>query len=755
MAKINFVVISVFLLFGEYSFSQNSKWENFTDYKNITSLATDTAAGKLYCASNGGMFVVELSTGKILNKYENLNGLISNDLTSLAIDNNNRLWIGASDGSISILNLQNLSWKYIFDIKNSTETNKIINYLYLSGSYMFVATGYGIQKISTSNFNFVDAPYYKLGNFPNNTIVYAITTNNNILYAATKSGVAYANFSTSNLNNPSSWTNYSGSVMNAEVRTIETYDNKIFAGSLTGYSYYNGINWLLYPNASVSNQNTIFIKTIGSNIYFISGNSVYYSNSSDLSSLQLFQSPDNYSTLSFDKNLNPVLGLTGNGVVLNSSGYDNFQFPNGPYTNSFNQIVIDNDNNIWAAGGTSNAGIYKFDGRVWENYNTTTHPEIGNSNTFSKVAYGNGIVWALGFGGGPTLIQGNNIQNYNTSNSNLPGIPGSANFTPCSGGSYDLNGVFWLSLFNSNSGRFLYAYTGSNQWTGFILGSNQLTEIAVDSYNTKWIVSGSVQAAGVYFFNENGSLTNPSDDIIGFYNNADFGPEITNITDVIVDKNNEVWITTNNGIFIINNPYAAIQNPLQKPRPQKLGIISGNLKVPFTENCISITYDILNDKWVGTETNGVFHLSADGSTLIQQLNTAKTPILADKIPTIAVSNETGKAFFGTQKGLSSYLTDAIEPVQDFDQIVASPNPYFVPSDVNLKIDGLVENSIIKIITLNGEIINEFDSPGGRIAFWDGKNNINNQYASTGIYIIVAYNTDGSKVGTGKVAVVNK
>ncbi|MBK8553353.1 MAG: hypothetical protein IPL53_20735 [Ignavibacteria bacterium] len=703
------------------------------------------------------MFVVELSTGKILNKYENLNGLISNELTSLAIDNNNRLWIGASDGSISILNLQNLSWKYIFDIKNSTETNKIINYLYLSGSYMYVATGYGIQKISTSNFNFVDAPYYKLGNFPNNTIVYALTSNNNFLYAATKSGVAYANFLSSNLNNPASWINYSGSVLNAEVRTIETYDNKVFAGSLTGFSYYNGINWLLYPNTSVSNQNTKFIKTIGSNIYFISGNSVYYSNSSNLSGLTSFQSPNNYSIISFDQNLNPALGLTDNGVVLNSSGYDIFQFPNSPYTNSFNQIVIDDNNNIWVAGGTTNAGIYKYDGRVWENYNTTTHPEIGNSNWFQKVAYGNGIIWALGFGGGPTLIQGNTIQNYNTTNSNLPGIPGAngANFTASFGGAYDLNGVFWMTLFNSNSGRFLYAYTGSNQWTGFILGSNQLSEIAVDSYNTKWIVSGSVQAAGVYFFNENGSLTNPSDDIYGFYNNADFGPEITNITDVIVDKNNEVWITTNNGIFIINNPYAAIQNPLQKPRPQKLGIISGNLKVPFTENCISITYDILNDKWVGTETNGVFHLSSDGSTLIQQLNTAKTPILANKIPTIAVSNETGKAFFGTQKGLSSYLTDAIEPVQDFDQIIASPNPYLLPSDVNLKIDGLVENSIIKIITLNGEIINEFDSPGGRIAFWDGKNNINNQYASTGIYIIVAYNTDGSKVGTGKVAVVNK
>ncbi len=489
-------------------------------------------------------------------------------------------------------------------------------------------------------------------------------------------------------------------------------------------------------------------------MYFISENTVYYSNKNNLAAVNQFQNSNSYSTLSYDNRLNPILGLVGSGILINTDNYSQFRFPNSPYSNEFNQIVIDGDNNIWAAGG--NFGIYKFDGKIWDNYNTTSHPEIGNSNIFQKIAYGNGSVWALGFGGGPTMILGNTIRNFNPSNSNLPGTPGSGgeNFCPAYGGAYDLNGVFWVTFFNSNSGRFLYAYTGNDQWLGFFLGSNQLSDVAVDSYNTKWIVSSSVQAAGVYFFNENGSIDSANNDIVGFYTGSDFGPEVTNVTDVIVDKNNEVWITTNNGVFIINNPFAAIQNPSQKPRPQKLGIISGNLKVPFTENCISITNDILNDKWIGTETNGVFHLSADGSTLIQQLTTANSPILSNKIPTLAVSNVTGKAYFGTQKGLSSYQTDAIEPVPDYDEIVFSPNPFLLPSNVNLKIDGLVENSTIKIITLNGEVVNEFDTPGGRIAFWDGKNS-NNEFAATGIYIIVAFNNDGSKVGTGKVAVVKK
>ncbi len=757
MSKRNFVVLAIFFFLINTSYPQNSKWENYTDLKSVTSIAVDNNSSKTYCASGGGLFVVDNLTGKVTTKYSNINGLINNELTSLAIDNNGRLWIGAIDGSISILNLQNLTWKYIFDIKNSSETNKIIYFLYPSGNFMFVATGYGIQKISTYNFNFVDAPYYKLGNFPISTTVYALTSNGNILYAATSLGVAYANFINSNLNDPLSWTNYNAAPLNAEVKTIEAFQNKIFAGSDHGFWYLDGTSWLPYPNSSVSNQPTKFIKAIGSSIYFITTNNIYFAQGSNLSVISQFQGSNNYSVIGNDNALNPIAGLSDNGIFINVSGNYNFVYPDGPYTNVFSQIVIDETNNIWAAGGLPGNGFYKFDGVHWENYTTSTHPEIGSSNWFQKIAAGNGNIWAMGYGGGATLISGNTITNFNTSNSILPGIINDPNFCATYGGAYDNDGIFWLTFFSTNSSRSLYAYAGNNQWIGFanpsILGSANLGDVAVDSYNTKWIVSDGSQK-GLYFFNENGTLTNPADDIYGIYGLSDFGSEVAAISDVIVDKNNEIWASSNNGVFIINNPLGAIQNPSQKPRPQKLGIISGNLKVPFTENCRTLADDILNDKWIGTATNGVFHLSSDGSTLLGQYNTSQSPILANQINTIDVSNKTGRAYFGTLNGLSSLATDAIEPVALFGKIIASPNPYLIPSSVGLKIDGLIENSVIKIITLSGEIVNEFDSPGGRIATWNGYNQ-QNQLTPTGIYIIVAYNKDGSEVGTGKVAIVRK
>lgn len=147
---------------------------------------------------------------------------------------------------------------------------------------MFVATGYGIQKISVTSLNFIDAPYYKLGSFPVNTIVYSLVTKGDVLYAATKAGVAWANYVTANLNNPSSWSNYNNAPLNAEVRAIESLGNFVFAGSDGGLNYFDGNNWLPYPNGNVSSLSIKDIDAVGDYITFIGGNNVFFAGSSNL-----------------------------------------------------------------------------------------------------------------------------------------------------------------------------------------------------------------------------------------------------------------------------------------------------------------------------------------------------------------------------------------------------------------------------------------------------------------------------------------
>jgi hypothetical protein len=547
--------------------------------------------------------------------------------------------------------------------------------------------------------------------------------------------------------------------MNVNTIAMESAGGKLFAGSEAGFVYFDGTNWNSYPNVNVNSKFTRSIKSIGNTLYFISNSSanngsIYSADLNNLPVVNPYLISGNLLTLASDGQ-NLIVGTSEQGTYINKSSGYGYVFPNCPNRIFFNQVTYDDNGNIWAAAGTPDGGFYKYDGNTWYNYTTDIYPQIGPSNWFKKVIPSGNSIWGIGYGSGATLINGSSIINYNHSNSNLPGFSGDPNFVPLASGATDNAGRFWLILYQTNAAS-LYAYKGDSAFLkfdnpGIIQGVNaRFSNIAIDNYNTKWIACAN--PAGLYFFNENGTDTVFSDDIYGFYPATDMA--VSEVTDVVIEKNGEVWFSTDNGVFIINNPFAAIQNPANKPTPVKLGIISGNLRVPFTENCRCIHSDILNEKWIGTQSNGVFHLSEDGSTLLEEFNSSNSPVLYNFINSISVSRKTGKAYFGTDKGLFVYQTNAVEPVANFDKIKCMPNPYLIPSTVDLKIDGLVEGSTVKILTLNGEVINEFDSPGGRIATWNGLNK-KGVLVPSGIYIIVAYNKDASKVGKGKVAIIRK
>jgi ligand-binding sensor domain-containing protein len=753
---ISIIFLIVFLSLSNSTFAVK-KWNNYTDLKNVISIASDKYNQIAYCGTSGGLFVVDLSNNSILKKYTNIEGLVNNNITSVAVDNSDRLWIGSSDGSICILDYNKSSFKYIFDIKNSTENDKSVNSFVFSGNNVFVATGFGIIKISTVTLNFVDAPYYQLGGFTLKTKVSDITVLGNIIYAATASGIANANYISSNLNSPSSWNNYSGSPLNANVKSIKSFDGKIFAGSATGFMYFDGTTWILYPNSAIATASITSIAAIGSKLYFVANNKTYFTPKDTLVNVYNFNVNDICNVVSQDKNGNPLLGIYENGLY----NLGIYVAPNCPNRSSFNSISEDHLGNVWGASGLGDGGFYKFDGTNWTTYTNQFYPALGSSNNFRYMFCGNNTVWALNYGNGIVSITDTTLRLYNSYNTNLPGSENGSNYCVPSGGAYDNNGVFWIDLYQTGTGKGFYAKTNDSIWTGITnpgIIYNQFTRFEnfiVDNYNTKWAVLSNYSAyKGIYFFNEN-NLLDTNDNISGKYDVSVFSVEA--VYYVTIDKNNVVWIATNNGVFTIDNPLAAIQNPNNPPTPQKVGIISGNLKVPFTESSICIAVDVLNEKWIGTQNNGVFHLSEDGSTLIETFNVNNSPILSNTINSIVVSAKTGKAYFGTLNGLSSIQTNAIQPVEKFDKIICKPNPYVLPSTKNptLTIDGLVENSIIKIITLNGEVVAEYTARQGKIDDqWNGTDKKGN-LVPTGIYIVVAYNKDGSKVGTGKLAIIRK
>jgi ligand-binding sensor domain-containing protein len=718
----------------------------------------DVHGDRVWAASFGGMFSFNINNSSSIEKYTTLNGLFTNQLTAIKTDNNSsQVFIGSDDGGISVYDPVSGQWKYANDIKVSGEPSKRINHFFQYGNNMFISAEFGVIKFNVSQFQFVDQPYIFLGpEFPPKTAAKETYVVNDTVWVATFNGIAYANVN-ANLPIQSNWRNYTiynSALVSSNVYSITYFDNRVFFGTDSSMVYHqNGQLERYYP---VYNGNTLYlpvIKTASSSnaMYFATGagdNKVYKVTPSTYNDVQLIMENVIVTSMDISDDGRLVVGTSNAGVVIEGGAST---YPNGPHSNLFFSMSVDWDENLWVATGSE--GFYKFDKitSLWENYTVDKYPAI-RSNNFKHILASKfrNVIYASNFGEGLLIKDGDSLAMYDETNSILRPLQGSTEFVVCEGLAEDQAGNLWVinrgyeySMVNFTAQLSYLSPENPNQYS--------MINITVDNYNTKWVnypsdVTGSEH--GIAYLNEN----NPySQKII---RDNELGSEVNNANDVVVDMNGEVWVATDNGVVIIPDPFQVIANPNSIPAMTKMRIIENGLATPLTENVTTIAVDALNNKWLGTYSSGVIYVSADGSTILQQFNTSNSPIPDNNISSIAIDNKSGRIYFGTQKGAASYMSVAIEPLEECDKLTAGPNPFIIPNENKLRIDGLVEGSSIKILSINGSLIAEFDSPGGRVGLWDGRD-LNGSYVPSGIYIIVGYNEDGSKVCTGKVAVVRK
>ena len=161
-----------------------------------------------------------------------------------------------------------------------------------------------------------------------------------------------------------------------------------------------------------------------------------------------------------------------------------------------------------------------------------------------------------------------------------------------------------------------------------------------------------------------------------------------------------------------------------------------------------------NRKWFGTNGNGVYLISEDNMEQIHHFTTDNSPLLSNNIMSIAINNDTGEIFFGTDKGLCSYMNDATTPNEnmDKDNVYAYPNPVEPGYSGFITVTGLSHNADVKIVTVNGTLVAEGHSNGGTF-IWDG-NDLKGKRVASGIYMVQTATADGGKGTVCKIAVVN-
>lgn len=223
------------------------------------------------------------------------------------------------------------------------------------------------------------------------------------------------------------------------------------------------------------------------------------------------------------------------------------------------------------------------------------------------------------------------------------------------------------------------------------------------------------------------------------------------------DRDGNIWMGTNVGPVYVaaaqitggNSHYTYVQPKI----PRNDGTNYADYLLNNIETT-AVAIDGANRKWFGTSGNGVYLISADNMTEIHHFTTKNSKLLSDNIRDIAVNDQTGEVFFGTDKGLCSYMSDATAPAEEMDKdnVYAYPNPVEPGYTGLITVTGLTFDADVKITTATGFLVAEGRSNGGTFT-WNGTDRNGNRVAS-GVYNVMTAKSDGSKGTVCKIAIIN-
>ncbi len=732
-----------------------SNWKNYTDMKDVNAI---TASGdSLWAATGGGGFLYDNKTGsyKTLHKADGLNGQI---LTAVTRDKYGKIWFGSQNGIIDVYNPADNSVSSIFDIYSSDKDSKQINQLIAVGDTIIASSNFGISLINAKALVFYDN-FYKFGSFNSNSPVYS-ALKNKVMYVCTPSGLAIQKSGAVNLSAPESWNVYttSNGLPSNDVHKAVFYNGKLVIATSNGLAEFNDTTWQSFI-PQLNNYYVSDLITIGDTLFISSGRNIdTYINGTFT---QKFLLDSLVSHLDYSNQLG-LLASTAGGVVQVYKSAAKYLLPNGPETNQFPAMSVDANGTLWCASGTdvSGKGFYSFNGTNWTNYNTNNDTSLVTNAYYSVYSAPDNSVYFGNWGDPHRLgscfirIRNNKIVNFNRKNTGMVGIPNNPNFIVITGFAVDSKNNLWvlnygdvdekpLNMLSADSSNW-YHYTMPVAPRQFV---DQYFNLAIDQYDTKWFSTLNSNKPGVYYFNENKTYNNLSDDKYGYLSTAN-GLNTNTINCIVVDQRGDVWVGTSLGVNVISNT----ESILSSDGPQ-LSISSVFTLREQTINCIAV--DPINQKWIGTD-QGLLLVNSDGSALLAAYNTLNSPLLSDQITSIAIAPNTGTVYVGTNEGLTSFQTSAIKPQASFTSLLMYPSPFVLKngSTNKLTIDGLIRDSKIKILSVTGKLVKEFDSPGGRVAFWDGTDQ-NGNLVNSGVYFVVAYDMSGNNVYTGKIAVLKK
>lgn len=752
-------------------------WELFTAHNSIKKIV-EAPNGQLFVLTTGGFY--QFSPGGEVNIYNKADGKYDIEATDMALaSGSGMIWLSYSDGTLSRFDVNSASFEHFNDIRrNDRFVSNRINAIQLVGDVLFVATDFGLVQFNTERFFVVDT-YTTFGRLSTASPVRAILVSDERIVLGTDFGLVRGSRST-DLKVPDNWEvfdNENGFVSRT-VSKVASSENRIYATSDGVNYFYDGQNWStdsVFPAAireiRVESESEWVVSTTQQVFRF---NPV----TRDLQTAYSMGDGNQISSSALSGNTIWV-GTTNAGLGFGQASGNQLEYfvPDGPRLNLFETIHVTESGELLVgtspAPGQFDIGVYDTGFSIlgtddnWEHFFRDTNTFIGDGNLnslFNVSSYGDDyFVGTWGYGIARLDRESGEIELYNNQTAGLPGITPAPDFYVATGLSPDRENrrYFWAVSWSNTQNPLARFDRETFEWEVYDIipqvGAGSLyREIFVDTYGQKWIslMTNTMTGRGLLV------AENPeggSGEFVRLTSNLEFGglPN-EKINTIIQDRRGEIWVGTDRGIGRFLFPERVINGTALERRAQPLinedttafdRVLLRDVRVT------SMVVDGNNQKWIGSDGDGIYLIEESGRRVIRQFNMSNSPLPSNTIKDLALNSETGELYIATANSLVRYKTLEREGVSSMDELRVFPNPYSYRNNSGdrIVIENLSDDATVHILTVDGRLVKRFMTRGGRVD-WDGLDE-SGQKVSTGVYFIVATGNNNDQVGRGKVVIV--
>ncbi|MDD3807065.1 MAG: hypothetical protein PHE86_03390 [Candidatus Marinimicrobia bacterium] len=734
----------------------------------------------IYGSTDGGLLsfdVRDLST-EVLTNIDFLDHI---KISSLFLDDHNHLWIGYDHAPATITckmangTVQSFSFGFDQILTIAGEENDVI-IAYKKG------LTYGLAHFNTAADYVAFRDTYE--NFPEVVDnIYDVAVNDSFILFSSSRNVYAGNRKSSNLKPASQWHKikegnasllfeYNDVLYAARSREIQRFDDSTWV-SLSGYQGNTPLRFLVH-------NNTLMIADRWG-MYTLENNQWRLAYSSP--------QPLNDAIVVGDT---LILAEQNKGIHLYNAekGFSQRILPNSPFSSFYTAVDVDADGNVYFANNHG-VSIYRPILGSWHNLirsDTLTYIHAHESiETFSAdtLAYtaiiststkiydihvaNNGYLYAT-FEGfyidyprlnydpvvkpGPLLvINRNDYSDYtmiDTTNDVFHGseasVGGESRYLVLRGITETKDGSIWVANAHAANQEPLVRFKpdGSIEKYSVTSSENALevlpTEMTTDHFDRLWIGLQShpqndpITQGGIAVYDYRRDMWYRITSTHGLVNN--------NVLSIDTAPDGTIWVVTSGGIQSIISPVS-----VTRFLEDIVSNISSPLPAVSNANITKVRIDSRNNKWL---------LTSDGGIKVYLFNNLwlnsgygytpeNSPLLDSFVADAAFDAKTGKAYLATAGGINIVETPWAEEIKGTSAIKVYPQPFNSRIHNRLIIDGLPDQTTVKVVTLGGDVLFTIDPSSpfhyGRQIIWDGRLEDGNPIRR-GVYYLFMYNVNG-------------